>query len=360
MPEWSDYNRPTPMARRVLFVIRGKLGDTLVAFATVRMYADAFPGDEVALLTRSGYANLLRDEARVRIIGFSSRLGMLALLLRLRLEPAFDALLVIWGFGTPIKWIGRMVRARRKVYLDGRYPSIYREHADLSPRRLQSEPMWQVAKIFEPSLPQPDRLGVPSLAAKRSSSRFAIGVAPLADEPRRIMSPQTLACLLRAIANRHPDAPIRVFLNVSDRGSAELMAAGLPSGAEFFFFPRLEDLVRGFSDLACIYCTDTGLYHLAASMGIPATVFYGPTQPWKNMMPAQPNTRSARLAVLGEEHCEEKACESPVCIDGAVRAFGSEPPPSSLDATPGRCPLRRHPLESLTQVCWHENPRHQA
>ncbi|MBI3715419.1 MAG: hypothetical protein HY255_05450 [Betaproteobacteria bacterium] len=348
------------MARRVLFVIRGKLGDTLVAFATVRRYADAFPGDEVALLTRSGYAALLQDEARVRVIGFSSRLGMLALLLRLRLEPAFDALLVIWGFGTPIKWIGRLVRSRRKIYLDGRYPSIYREHADLSAQRLQSEPMWQVAKMFEPSLPPPDRLHVPSLAAKRSARRVAIGVAPLADEPRRIMRPPTLACLLRAIGERHPDAPIRVFLNVSDRGAAELMAAGLPPGAQFCFFPRLEDLVHGFSDLAHIYCTDTGLYHLAASMGIPATVFYGPTQPWKNMMPAQPHTRGARLAVLGREHCEEKACASPVCIDGAVRAFCGERPPSSLDATPRRCPLRRHPLAGLTRIDWHENPRHQA
>ena len=360
MPEWSDYNRPTHMARRVLFVIRGKLGDTLEAFATVRKYADAFPRDEITLLTRTGYAALLRGEQGVRIAGFSSRLGMIAILMRLWLEPAFDALLVIWGFGTPIKWIGRMVRARRKIYLDGRYPSIYREHADLSPHRLQSEPMWQVTRIFEPALSQPGRLGVPSLAARRSTTPLAIGVAPLADEPRRIMSPATLACLLRAIAKLHPGAPIRVFLNVSDRGSAELMTAGLPAGAEFFLFPQLEDLVRGFSDLACIYCTDTGLYHLAASMGIPATVFYGPTQPWRNMMPAQPDARGARLEVLGNQHCEEKACESPACIDGAVRAFGGEPPPSSLDATPPRCPLRRHRLDDLTRIHWHENPRHQA
>lgn len=112
------------MPRRVLFVIRGKLGDTLVAFATVRRYADAFPDDQVTLLTRSGYAALLGEEKCVRVLGFSNRIGMLLLLLRLRLEPAFDALLVLWGFGTPIAWIGRLVRARRKIYLDGRYSKI--------------------------------------------------------------------------------------------------------------------------------------------------------------------------------------------------------------------------------------------
>lgn len=329
-----------------------------MAFATVRTYADAFPEDDLTLLTRAGYAELLRGEKRVRVIGFSNRIGMLLLLLRLAFEPAFDALLVLWGFGTPVKLIGRMIRARRKIYLDGRYSSVFPEFADLSPHRLQSEPMWQVAKLFEPTLPQPKRLDIPSLAARRVASPEAIGVAPLADEPRRIMSPEMLASLLGSIAKRHPGVPVRVFLNASDRGSSELISAGLPTGVEFSYFPRLEDLIRGFVQLSRLYCTDTGLYHLAAAMGIPATVFYGPTQPWKNMMPAQSASQGIRLRVLGKDHCEEKACASPVCIDGAVRAFGGESPPSSLRGTPEGCPLRRHPPESLAETYRHENPGH--
>lgn len=338
------------MPRRVLFVIRGKLGDTLVAFATVRRYADAFPEDDVTLLTRAGYAALLAAEKGVRVLGFSSRLGMLALLLKLRLEPAFDALLVVWGFGNPIKWIGRLVRAGRKIYLDNRFAGLFPEFADLSPDRLQSEPMWRVARIFEPALPQPERLHVPSLAARRTASPAAIGVAPLADEPRRIMSPELLARLLRAISARHPGVHIRVFVNTSDRGSKELIEAGLPEGAEFYHFPELEDLLRGFSDLAQIYSTDTGLYHLAAAMGIPASVFYGPTQPWKNMMPAQATSLAIRLRVLGAAHCEEKACESPACIDGAIRGFSGLEGPVSLAAVPGNCPLRASPIEKLTEI----------
>ena len=174
-------------------MIRGKLGDTIVAFATVRRYADAFPNDNVTLLTRSGYAALLADEKGIRVLGFSSRIGMFLLLLRLRFEARFDALLVLWGFGPSIKWIGRLVSARRKIYLDARYPRIFPEHADLLPHRLQSEPMWRVAQLFEPELPQPERLEVPSLAAKKSATPMVIGVAPLADEPRRIMSRATLA-----------------------------------------------------------------------------------------------------------------------------------------------------------------------
>lgn len=348
------------MPRRVLFVIRGKLGDTLVAYATVRRYADAFPGDEVTLLTRAGYAALLSYEPGIRLLGFASRIGMLAQLLALRMRPRFDALLVLWGFGSPIEWIGRLVRAQRKVYLDSRYPSVFPEYADLSPHRQQSEPMWRVARIFEPALPQPDRLSIPSLAAMRIGKASIIGIAPLADEPRRILSPQMLATLLETIAKRHPGASVRVFVNPADRGAGELIAMGLPAGVEFFFFPKLEDLLHGFADLASIYCTDTGLYHLAASMGIPATVFYGPTQPWRNMMPGQPAARGVRLAVLGRGHCEEKACESPLCIDGALRGFGGAAPLVTLSGTPAGCPLRAYPLERLVEVAVNEDSRHQA
>lgn len=348
------------MRRRVLFVIRGKLGDTLVAYATVRRYADTFPADDITLLTRAGYAKLLAAEAGIRVLGFSSRVAMLLLLLRLRFEPAFDALLVLWGFGTPIKWIGQLVRARRKVYLDARYPQVFPEYTDLSPQRLQSEPMWRVAQIFEPSLPQPDRLEVPSLIRARLQSHDAIGVAPLADEARRIMSARTLATLVNAIAAKHPGVDIRVFVNPADSGAENLLAAGLPAGAAFRFFPQLDDLVRELSMLKHIYCTDTGLYHLAVSMGIPATVFYGPTQPWKNMMPAQPAARGVRLAVLGARHCEEKACLTPLCLDAAVFAFARQACVGTLANTPSGCPLRVFPPEQLSEIAWHENPRHQT
>ncbi len=348
------------MSRRVLFVIRGKLGDTLIAYATVRCYADAFPSDDIWLLTRSNYARLFAKETGMRVIGFSNRIDMLLLLLRLRFTRAFDALLVLWGFGKPIRLIGRLVKARRKIYVDDRYSDLYPEYGDLSPERLQSEPMWRVAQIFEPSLRQPHSLNVPSLAAIRCRPASDIGIAPLADEPRRIMSPQTLSKLLSAIFARHPGAPVKVFINSTDRGASELIAAGLPKNAEFSFFPALSDLLSGFSMLAHLYSTDTGLYHLAASMGIRATVIYGPTQPWKNMMPAQDGSIGIRLSVLGAAHCEEKSCMSPVCIDAAVSAFSGMNSAPLLEGTPAGCPLRAHKIERLSELSQRENTRHQA
>jgi ADP-heptose:LPS heptosyltransferase len=71
------------VTRRVLFVLRGKLGETVVAFATARAFADACPGDDVTLLVRANYAPLFEREAGLRVIGFSSKLAMFAKLAQL-------------------------------------------------------------------------------------------------------------------------------------------------------------------------------------------------------------------------------------------------------------------------------------
>ena len=135
------------MTRRVLFVLRGKLGETVVAFATVRAFADAYPGDDVTLLVRANYAPLFEREAGMRVIGFSSRIAMFAKLLRLRwFEAPFDALLVLLGAGPPIERLGRMVRARRKIFLDGRFKDVYTEWPQVPGDHRHFEPAWLVAR----------------------------------------------------------------------------------------------------------------------------------------------------------------------------------------------------------------------
>jgi len=357
-PVSRDYN--SRLKRRILFVIRGKLGDTLVAYATVRAWADSHPDDDVSLLVRANYVSLFAAEAGVRVIGFSSRLQMLARLLWMRIaEPAWDALLVLWGFGKPVQLIGRMVSARRKVYLDGRFPAEFPEYARVPAEALQSEPMWRVAQVFEPAFVPPDRLHVPSLALRRRADAQAIGIAPLADEARRIISPESLSVLLAALARMHPGRPLRVFLNRADRGAKELIEAGLPAGASFVFFPTLDALVSAFEDLAHLYCTDTGLYHLAAAMQLPSTVFYGPTRPHTNMFPAQPHAVGLRLEGLGSAHCEVKDCASPLCLDAAVATVAEVPAPTDVP-TPPACPLRALPVESLVRIAAYEGSRRKA
>jgi ADP-heptose:LPS heptosyltransferase len=341
---------PAHPRRRVLFVLRGKLGDTVTCYATVRAYADTFPGDDVTLLVRASYAPLFRGEPGIRVADFSSRAAMYAKLAVMRwLEEPFDALLVLLGSGPPILRLGRMVRARRKIYTDGRLREVYTEWPELPQLLMQFEPAWRVARLYVPELAPPRSSRIPSLVARRRPSRV-IGIAPISDEPRRTMSPGIVHEMVSAVARRHPGHAIHVLVNTADDEAKPLLAAGIPDRARLRDFPTLEALVAELSILEHLHSTDTGTFHLAAAMGVPLTTYYGPTQPWKNGFPAQPELTRIRLAALGGEHCEEKGCLRPVCLEKAVALHIGAEIDSGIEGTPQGCLLRRHAAGELERV----------
>ena len=345
--------RTFDLPRRILFAIRSKLGDTLISFQCVRAYVDAHPDDSVTLLTRSAYAQLFMRESGVRVIGFDSRIGMAARLLWLRVtEPAFDILAVLWGSGAPIRLIGQLVKARRKVAWSRRFgPGIF-EEAVMPADHFLIDPAASTIRVFEPGFAAPTRLALPSLAARRANcvDKSAIGIVPIADEARRNLDPAVLAQLLLEVRRRHPTAPMRIFINPGNAGSDALIAAPLPPGCEVRTFRDLAALVDQYAQLAAWYGTDTGLYHLAVAVGIPATVFFGPTQPHKIVMPAQSGTRVWRLAVLRDSHCEEKSCRRPLCLHAAVAAWSMGACTTGIDETPIACPLRQCPATDLERM----------
>lgn len=336
--------------RRVLFVLRGKLGDTIVSFASVRAYADAYPGDDVTLLVRANYAPLFEREAGIRLIGFASRLAMFAKLAAMRwFEATYDALLVLLGAGPPIARLGRLVRARRKIFLDGRFRDVYPEWPEDPEHRLHFELAWRATRLFAPDLPQPQWSRIPSLAARRRPVR-AIGIAPISDEPRRTMGPQVVHALIAALMQRHPGYAIHVLVNTTDEEAQPLLRAGLPAGAQLRRFPTLETLIEELARLEHLHSTDTGLYHLAAAMGIPLTTYFGPTQPWRIGFPGQPALVRVRLAAMGGEHCEEKACQRPACLEMAVAGHTGARIESDVGGTPPGCLLRPHSPQALEQI----------
>lgn len=347
------------MARRVLFFIRGKLGDSLVLYSAVRRYVDQFPEDDVTLAIRKDYAFLLQKEAGFHLLPFGSRLEMIFRLLLIRFSPPFDVLAVLWGFGNPTRLLAKLVRAKRRIYFDGRFADVFPEWADLPREYALVAPAVGVIRKFEPRLDEPRALSIPSLASLRNPSGI-VAVVPVADEPRRNLDLASLKNLLAEVRRRHSQAEIEVFVNPKNRGAEGVTGQALPEGARLFTFSNLTTVVDRYRSLEAWYGTDTGLYHLAVAMGIPATVFFGPTQPWKIVMPEQPDMRYIRLQVLGESHCEEKRCQQPYCLYSAVGAYIGAAPSGSLAGTPASCPLRAHPETSLASIRVHEGPRRQA
>jgi ADP-heptose:LPS heptosyltransferase len=341
MPPGRKRNFELP--RRTIFAIRSKLGDTLISFQCVRDFADAYPDDEITLLTRAAYARLFADEAGIRVIGFDSRIGMALKLLWLRIRrPAFDVLAVLWGSGPPIKLIGRLVNARRKIAWSRKFaPEIF-EAPDIPAEVLLVEPAARTVRMIEPAFANPRRLKIPGLAARyaRADDRVAVGIVPVADEARRNLDLAALGQLIAEVRQRHPQAPIRIFVNPGNAGTDALIAMQQGAGCEVRTFRDLATLTDEYLQLTAWYGTDTGLYHLAVAMGIPATVFFGPTQPHKIVMPGQTGVRVWRLAALGDAHCDEKSCQRPLCLHAAVATWGGVTSPTRLDETPAACPLR--------------------
>lgn len=343
------------MSRRILFAIRSKLGDTLISYACVRTFVDAHPDDQITLLTRSAYGDLLASETGLRVIGFDSRIGMFFKLLWLRLTtPAFDVLAVLWGSGAPVRRIGQWVAAKRKIAWSKKMaPDIFEESV-LPADCWLIDPAASTIRVFESNFIKPCELRIPSLVARRAAtSQRAIGIVPVADELRRNLDGPALLQLIDAVRARHPSLPIYVFVNPVNHGAETVAAQRFPENVELRSFSSLNDLVAQYMEISAWYGTDTGLYHLAVACGIPATVFFGPTQPHKIVMPAQPSTKVYRLAVLGTGHCDVKSCTQPLCLHASIAAFAGLVAATPLSDTPGACPLRAHPLEALSRMADH-------
>lgn len=349
------------MGQRFLFVIRGKLGDTLVAYSVLRELLLRHPSMEATVIARRNYLPLLAPAAGMSyaLIPYRGRVQCWWAVFKRRWRHGrWDVCAVLWGTGKNLAQLARASGAARRVYLDERYQDTFPEYPARTPHVRQVDPAWRVVRLFDPDLPKPEIMVLDGLAQRwrESKARCAIGICPMSDEKRRNMSPDTLHQLLQKLAQAHPNTPLYVLLNP---GEEALFPRDAPPSAQPRIFHTLDDLVNIYLELNAWYGTDTGLYHLAAGMGIPCTEFFGPTQPGSNAMPAQDNRR-IRLAGLGELHCEVKTCASAVCLNQAIRNFCGMAAPLALDATPAGCPLRALDKSQLTVNTIHESPDSQA
>ena len=349
------------MKQRFLFVLRGKLGDTLVAYSVLRELLLRHPEFDATLIVRRNYLPLLAPVAGLSyaLIPYRGRVQCWWAVFRRRLlRGPWHIFAVLWGTGENLAQLARASGAHRRVYLDGRYKNTFPEFPEPTPHVRQVDPAWRVARLFDLTLPKPEKLVLDSLAQRwrESSAKRAIGVCPMSDEKRRNMSPDALRQLLTKLAHDHPDTPLYVLLNP---GEEALFPRDAPPTAQPRVFNTLDDLVNIYLELQAWYGTDTGLYHLAAGMGIPCTEFFGPTQPSSNAMPGQDNRR-VRLAGLNEIHCEEKTCASAVCLNQAIQNFCGMATPLTLETTPTGCPLRTMDEAQFTVNTFNENPDSQA
>lgn len=331
---------PSPRRRpRTLLLVRGKLGDTIAAWPTIRAYADRHPDEEVCLAVRGAYLPLFEREPGIRFLPFNTSAQLYFTILRLRLSGGIAKLATLWGFGKAAQRAAQLSGAPQRAYLDHRLGSAYNLIAPATPDDTIGDVAWRVASQLDPELPRPRLLALPALASRRSPAADAIALAPVADEARRVIDANGIAMLVRAARERFPNAPLWLLGNPHDAALNQLLAQGLPSGLVLKQFQSIPELIGLMTQTRSLFCVDTGLYHLAAAMGIPAQVFFGPSQSLRVLLPQQPGVSGVRLPQLGNLHCEVKTCLRPHCLYEAVAHWAGDPLPQRPAQLPDGCLL---------------------
>lgn len=334
--------------KRLFVLIRDKLGDTIIAFQGLAAYRAMHPEDEITVMVHAHYLPLIDHEPGYRFVPYTSSLQAILWAWRQRIfGRPYDALLVLRGFGEKIGRLARILPTRKRIHFLGRMPDIFRESPPaLSPeedaRQTLIAPVVRALRQVSPDLPAPQALALSALSARRLQPTYVV-VCPVTDEARKNVSPADVATMLPGIRRRHPGMPVRILVRTPGEQGFEAGKSFL--GAEVIAFRSISGLLHELGEAAFYYGADTGLYHVAVAMGIPALVFFGPTQPYKVMLPGQ-DAWAVRLQALGQDHCDIKGCITPICLKNAIALWSGDSPTSSN--YPERCPLLAK--ESCTEI----------
>jgi ADP-heptose:LPS heptosyltransferase len=330
--------------RKMFVMIRDKLGDSVIAFQALAAYRAANPDDEITLMVHGHYMPLFAHEKGYRFVPYVSSVQAFGWVLWQRLTfRRFDVVLVLRGSGSKVAWIARLLSTKVRIHALNRYPDIFLETPPdpglaLTIDEIHIEAAMRSLRSLDSDLQFPKRLHIPGLAAYRQTSE-AVVICPVSDEIRRTLSHDDVIQLLPEIRRRHPGVKIWVLVR---RSGEEGFVAGDLAGAEVRAFESIEPLLILLGKAVAYYGVDTGLYHIAAAMGVPAVVFFGPSQPYKVILPEQ-ETESVRLSELGQTHCDNKDCQRPVCMHKAVAQWSGSP--CTDETFPQGCPLLQQPLE---------------
>lgn len=115
--------------------------------------------------------------------------------------------------------------------------------------------------------------------------------------------------ILRA-AGMHPE----IILGPAEQSLSEIFAKNLPAGSRIYMLSDLFDLIRILKQSGGFIGNDSGISHLAAFMGIPTVVIFGPSDPkrWKpfgrSVEIIRPETDCSPCFETGKPDCKEMKC----------------------------------------------------
>ncbi|MEI6668539.1 MAG: glycosyltransferase family 9 protein [Acidobacteriota bacterium] len=315
------------MARSVLIVRLGALGDLVHALPAVAALREVWPDARIDWLVDERYQALLAFVPvvdRVVVLGktAASRLGLVRSLRQTRYEVALDlqgliksAVLArlsgardVVGFATPLlrERVARLCYTRQGD--DDDTGHVIEKNVRLL-RLLGVAPESRVFPLRVPASPVVEQ--VRRALGIGEGDRFAV-INPGAGWPNKRWPPDRFGEVAHRLAQRH-GLPSVVLWGPGEQSLADEVTAASRGAARLAPPTGLGDVLALLGAAALFVAGDTGPLQLAAALGTPIVGIFGPTNPLRNGPWSQ-----ADVAVSRFERCEchhKRRCRRPeLCV----------------------------------------------
>lgn len=362
---------PHGRALRVLAVQWADIGDLILTTPALDALREAHPSAHIALLTSPHAAPIVDGTGLVDAVYTLPRHAklpaMLRLFWRLRAEQ-FDAVVFFHHLSTRAgAWkyaaLAHLSGAPRRIGLDNGRGGFLTERVPDDGFEIHHAEYWLrlIEKLGADPLPRPCKVAV---------KPFDLGIG---DQPYLVVHPgsggyslarrwdvEKLAAAADRLAEQH-NLRVVVVGSASDDGLALRAALRTPAPVNLLGETTLPELADVLTHAALYIGSDSGVSHLAAAVGTPSVVVFGPTNPnaWR---PWNQRTRSVVVRsgvecspcsyyadTLGDPRgCAARTCMKLVKVEQVVRAADEALRPA---ADPVRAPIAKpqtvEPVEIL-------------
>lgn len=289
--------KPTPFrdnpAPKILLWKIGALGDVVMTTPLVRQLRQRLPHARIDYLTGRGCAVVLEGNPHLdNVVCFDEHILYGARATRLgevlRLLRGYDAVFVLdkhWIFGL-LAWVARVpvrVGFARRAWEGA--PHTHR--VPYGPIRHEIDGYLDLAEAFGLEMDRADtRLELPAAAPYALPEPYIVLInsgGTNANENSQVRRmPDTL---FRELAEQCARLARTVFLGAPDE-RAYYEALAMPSAMNLCGRTSLREAWSVLQGAQAVYCTDTGLMHMAAAVNSNVTAVFGPTHPARKCPPA--------------------------------------------------------------------------
>jgi len=286
--------------RRILVIRGGAIGDFILTLPAIRLLREAFPAAHLEILgyqhivrlaVLSGYANAMRSIEYGPLAGFFVPGGELAPEL---IEYFAGSQQVVSYLFDPDEIFAHNLQRAGVQNLIAASPKITNdEHA----AQQLARPLEQLGLCLDDRAPRilPNEL--------RKVDQNLIAIHPGSGSERKNWPLERFMALATLLLER-PQTRLLLIGGEADDSSFEALQRNLPNERiELARNLPLADLARRVRDCAWFLGHDTGISHLAAAVGTPSVLLFGPTDPaiWAPQNPQVRIVRAPCLTMLGIE-----------------------------------------------------------